>query len=340
MRLPDQHFKSFVSSLEDIITAHGDDNSTVRQKAQVERLVGLEKKFRRTLIRHYKGKKSYQKFIAYIMDQKRNILEARPFFRERNPTFTGQISDVLRNRSHRGLYRFHFNYQFINFVMKHEPWRPRSPITKLHNEIVEARNELIEMNLPLAISQARMFWSKMQKSHLEYMDFIQIAGEGLIAAIDKFCLPYTTVFRTVATHRMKGNFIDSYSETSMHFYPKDRRRLYQAYKFIKGCRGKEYQMEALVAHINNQLKPNEHTSGSEMISLLSAASVVSANAVPSTEEEHDDRPVSAIEKYAAPESSRPDIQNEDAEAKFALLSAISQLSVLEKKLLRMKGIEL
>lgn len=338
MHQPDPHFKSFIRSLEGVIAGLGEENTTARQKAQVEGLVKLEKRFRRALIRHHLGKKVYQKFISYIMDEKRNILEARPFFRERNTVFTSQISDILRNRSHRGLFRFHFNYQFIAFVMKAENWRPRSTISKLYAEIVQARKELIELNLPLAISQARMFWGKMQKSHISYLDFIQIATEGLISAVDKFCLPYSTVFRTVATHRAKGLFIHNFSETSMHFYPKDRRRLYQAYKFIRMQQGKDYQIEDLVKHINSQLKPNEHTDVSEMVSLLNSASVISASSAP-VEVDEDDRQQSVMDRYASPRSEQPDIQNEDKEAQCAMYEAIGELRVLDRKLLRMKGVE-
>jgi RNA polymerase sigma factor (sigma-70 family) len=334
----DEHFTAFVDSLKVVILGHGGENTTPRQKAQVENLVKLETQFRRALIRHRWGPLAYRDFIGFILDERRNILEARPFFRERNSTFTSQISDLLRNRSARGLYRFHFNYQFIRFVMKSRPWGKKSEVRLIHDELIKARQELIEMNMPLAMSQARMFYGKMQKSHLDLMDFIQIASEGLIAAIDKFCLPYTTVFRTVATHRMKGNFIDCYSETSLHFYPKDRRRLYQAYKWIKEQQGKEFSYEDLVTEINKRLKPNEATTVEEIVTLIGAASVVSANGIPVEMDEG--QATTVLERYESPSEDRPDRQFEEAEANHALSVAMEKLTCLERKFLKLKGIQL
>lgn len=338
-----RHFRVFVGDLERIIARHGDDNSTERQRGQVERLVRLELQFRKELIRHRWGRYVYQDFIEWITEE-RNILEARPFFRERNPVFNGYISDILRKKNYRALYRYHINFRFISYVMRSRKWHSGSKISKLHKDIVLARKELVELNMPLAISQARIFWSKMQKGPLEYMDFVQIATEGLVAAIDKFVPPYTTVFRTVAAHRMRGNFIESFSDPYLHFYPKDRRRLYQAFKFIrsKSRSGTSYTMEELVEHVNKNLKPNEHTNVSEITNLLQASSVVSGHSTPSDRraDEDDEASLPILNRYSDPDGVRPDIQTEERQLKEVFGRAVEKLNLFERKLLRMKGVEI
>ncbi len=336
----DERFQAFAISLEKIMGDHG-ENTTERQRDQIETLVKLEKEFRKTLIRHRWGIYVYRDFIGHIMDTRRNILEARPFFRERNDTFTNKISDVFRKRNARGLFKFHVNYNFIRFVMDSRKWSKNSQIAKIKDKIVAARKELVEMNMKLAIGQANTFYGKMPKAHLTRMDFIQIAAEGLIAAIDKFCLPYTTVFRTVATHRSKGNMIESISETPIHFYPKDKRRLYRAHKFIRAQQGKNYSMEELVKYVNIHVKPHERTNVAEMINLLGAVSMVSANSVPAGHgEEPEGEPVTILDRYLDKEAPSADQQIENMETRHIFMAAIKELDLFEQKLLMMKGIEI
>ena len=153
----------------------------------------------------------FRDFIKYICEERKNILAARPFFRERQAIFTSKVSNALRDRSEVNLSKFHFNFQFIKFTMKARNWGKDSQIRNLYNQIDSLRTEIIEMNMPLAISRTRIFYSKTPPSQLSYMDFVQIGAEGLMSAVDKFCLPYSKVFRSVIIGRIVGNYIESYS---------------------------------------------------------------------------------------------------------------------------------
>jgi hypothetical protein len=208
----DDHFKRFTVWLEREIAKYGvtDGDYYDRQKAQFDKLVALETEFRKTLIEHSKGAATYRAFINLICEEKRNILSARPYFRERQSMFTKYIAKALKKRNEKSLYRFRFNYQFVLFVVNSRKWGARSPITRLAEEIKQIRTEIVEMNMPLAISRARIFWSRTPKSHLTLMDLIQISSEGLMSGIDKFVPPFNRVFRSVAIGRMTGNFIEHY----------------------------------------------------------------------------------------------------------------------------------
>lgn len=332
------HFRGFAVALERAISRYGDvpeDQLLERQKNQVERLVGLESEFKATLIQHAWGPSVYRDFITFICDERKNILAARPYFRERQEVFTAQISKALKKRADKALYRFHFNYQFILFVMKARPWGKKSKLVQLAKQISDTRTELVEMNMPLAISRARIFWSRTPKAQLSFMDLIQISCEGLMSAVDKFCLPYSKVFRSVAIGRMVGNFIEQYSETQLHFYPIDKRKIYRANKF-SGKHVDGVDFERLADEVNNGVDPAHRTSAAEIADLMSAASCVSTD---STAQNEPDAP-EPIDRFQAPAATRPDVQAEENDSMNALAKAVTGLTMFERKLLQLKGVTL
>lgn len=329
------HFRQFAVWLEREIAKYGatDGDYYDRQKAQFEKLIGLENELRSTLIAHRSGPAVYRDFIRFICEQKRNILAARPFFRERQTTFTKQISKALKKRSETSLYKFHFNYQFVLFVVGARNWTAGSKIRKLAEQIKQIRTEIVEMNMPLAISRARIFWSRTPKSHLVLMDLIQISCEGLMSGVDKFVPPFTRIFRAVAIGRMTGNFIESYSETPIHFYPCDKRKIYRANKLV-GKHADGVDFDRLATEVNVGVDGTHRTNSSEIAGLMAAASVVSADTTLSQDPEAPE----PISRFAAPESSRPDRQAEEKDAMLSMASAIEKLTVFERKLLRLKGV--
>lgn len=332
----DEHFKHFASALETTIERYGGLNEESsfydRQKRQVENLIELEEQFKRALISHKWGAAVYRDFVKMIVEDKRNVLAARPYFRERQDVFAKEIGCALKDGNVAELYRFRINYPFVTFVMKSRRWGKSGQLVQLAKQIQLARQELIEVNLPLAISRARIFWSRTPKAQLTYMDLVQISCEGLIAAIDKFCPPFTAVFRSVAIGRMTGNFISEYSETLVHFYPTDKRKIYRANKLV----GKfaEPDFERLAEKVNDGADTTHQTTPSEIADLLAASSCFSIDAVPS-----DDDTTKPVD-YAADDSYRPDLCVENDEALIALRGAISELTLIEKKLLAMKGVTL
>jgi DNA-directed RNA polymerase specialized sigma subunit len=329
------HFRTFASSLEGIIAGYGEREGTLFevQKRQVEGLIALEEKFRQTLIDHYWGPSVYRMFVRYIRDDRKSILAARPYFRELQPTFAREISEALKARYAVGLYRFRLNYQFMRFVMAAKPWGQKSELVKLAEQIEKLRSEIVETNIPLAISRARIFWSRTQKSVLTYMDLVQIASEGLMAAVDKFVPPFRTVFRSVAIGRMTGNMIESYSETMIHFYPADARRIYRAHKLLGRNLDSVIDYEVLAEKVNENADEKHRVTSDELANLLAAASCVSMDS-----SSGDDDTVEVVSRFAAPESTRPDVQVEKADSMSHLYTACAKLSILEQKLLRLKGV--
>lgn len=346
--LDDDHFKNFAVTLEHSIGRCGETKDWFkRQKEQVEQLISLEVQFRKLLVRSTYGKRMYSKFVKFICEEQKNILDARPFFRVRQEVFAAEISKALKARRVRDLYRFPVNYRFILFVMNARPWGAKSPFSVLAAEITRLRQEIVVMNMPLAINRARLFFSRTPKSHLSQMDLIQIASEGLMSGIDKYT-PHgrgvvTKQFRGTAIGRMGGNFIEEYSETLLHFYPVDKRKLYRANKAI-GRHAGSIDYEKLAESVNEgpkkigqtpiALEEVHKTTPDEIADLMAAASTVSSDsALPS-----DPDAPEPIERFAAPESTRPDVQVEEKDAMDLMARAYADLTVFEQKLLRLKGV--
>lgn len=331
------HFRYFAAALEAELGARAKmkrKEAQAVQRQQIEGLMELEERWRKAVVRHRFGKRVYDRFVAHICTERRNILAARPYFRERQRTFMRQIAPVLRRRAGRGLQGFGINFAFIAFAMAAAPWRAGSPVAKLAVRIQELRREVVTTNLPLAISRARIFWGRTQKSHLSFMDLIGIATEGLHAAVDKFVGRYSKVFCSVAIGRMVGNFIDEYSETHLHFYPSDRRKLYRANRFAS--RNPGYEIEALVAAVNEGVSPRQRTTEAEIRALMLAASTVSTDSTPPQQEEAVGS--STLATYSSPAEERPDALYEAKEARAAFVAAAAQLSLFERKLLRLRGV--
>jgi len=340
--IPDEHFTSFAKSLELTINQYGqyEGDFFERQKSQIEGLLLMEKEFRNTLQGHRYGALMYRDFVKFICEERKNILAARPYFRERQDVFKTFISKILKNRDYEALYQFDVNHHFITFVMHRRKWSNSCSIALRFNAIEKLRKEIIEMNMPLAISRARIFYSRTQRSHLSYMDLLQIAAEGLMAAINKYSLSpegFTRVFRAVVIGRMTGNFIDEYSDTVLHFYPSDKRKIYRANKAIGRFKGESVDYEKLATEVNRDVAVSHTTSPNEIAELMSAASTVSADSRAAAGEEIYG---SLIDNFAAASTCQPDLQVEQAQAVSVTRQAIKKLTLFERKFLRLKGVVL
>ena len=309
----------------------GRDRTEV-QKEQVEKLVMLEESFRKAVENDPLGDKAYECFLEHIINVKKNILTSRVYFRERRDFFSKFVSPAIKDRDIARLKTFHMNYWWIRMICTDLPMGEECQ--KIFREIKDLRAEIATVNLPLAISRARMFWSKTPKSHLTYLDLVSICAEGLMSAIDKFADTYSHVYRSVIIGRCSGNMIGNYSQTMLHFYPNDRKIIYRAARFRSKHVEGSYSVEDMVADINGEEKPI--VSVDSIVDLVAAASHVSADCEMATDE--DGEACSSISKYAAPDNLRPDNLVEEAEATSIMRAAIRKLPLIQRKVLALKGI--
>lgn len=310
------------------------------QQEQVEELLDAEKKFKETILKYRQATEVYKKFLQKVCIQNKNILSARPYFRETATSFSKNITPAIKEENIEVLKTFDINYQFIKFIK--ESWLGPFPkrAEQLFDRVHKARTVLIENNMPLAINRAKLFYRKTPKSHLTLMDFIGICSMGLAAGIDKWCGTYSPVFRSVCIGRMVGNMIDSYSETMLHFYPSDKRVLYKAHT-IRGRRGID-EINELTNAVNKSFKedelegktiPKNEIGVSELSSLMNAASTVSADATVNDE---------GYGVYHYTMDPNQDIEGSfiERESTDKMLLLAKSLPLLHRKLLKLKGIKI
>jgi DNA-directed RNA polymerase specialized sigma subunit len=340
------HFKKFAVVLENNIAKYPKVSKKQlfeTQKRQMENLVELERQYRETLANHERGDEIYGYFLRYIREERKNILSSRPFFRERAETFTEEISVAFKANDIQALKKFHVNYPFVLISQQKLRCNEVPELVELAKKIKAQRDELVITNMPLAINRARMFWNKTPRSQLSYMDLVQIACEGLMSAIDKYCLPFRSVFRSVAIGRMVGNFIENYSETLVHFFPADRRKLYRANKNVGRLGGMaDADYDVLADRVNDGVtEAMFRTTASELVELMQAASCVSLDAftMPSLDPS-DERSTSEDSGPKAADELRPDAKAEQRELAGLLQRYSGHFTMLEKKVLVLKGLPL
>lgn len=358
----DPDLRNFAADVTRAIKANEDSDDYKDQKDQVEELLDAERKFKETVLKYRQSTEIYKKFLQMICIENKNILSARPYFRESGVQFSKKITPAIKlaingvsgdinvvklntesvKSGIETLKTFDVNYQFIKFVR--DSWLGPFPerAEKLYWRVYKARSMLIENNMPLVINRARLFYRKTPKSHLSLMDMIGIASTGLISGIDKYCGPYTKVFVGVLIGRMVGNLIDEYSETMLHFYPSDKRVLYKAHT-IRGRKGID-DIHELTEAVNNSFKEDEkngisipkEVTVSELSYLMSAASTVSADATTQTE----DGEVYGVYSYTPDETQDIEATYMMKETTIHMLTLASKLPLLHRKVLKLKGIKI
>lgn len=303
----------------------------VRQRRQLVAIVAMEREFLDSL-----PLSVFNDFALFITQEKRNILSARPYFRERSVTFKGNLSEAFRAGNGELIRKYRLNWLFIDWVRR---THPQFFNRDMANKISKERNALMQESLPLAISEAKMFWGATPKSHLSFMDVVQICACALLISIDKFTPPIEEdydpdelwlrwkSFRAVAIGLMRRDKVNAYSETSLHFYPADRAKIYRALKIL---RYGELSDAELSKRVNEYLEDDHlQTTPDEIRSLLAAASVVSSEPVDS-----DDPGVLG----SVPDATYSGETLEDKQAVSVMLTAARDLSMLEQKMLKLKGL--
>lgn len=204
----------------------GKKNSFETSKS-FKKMLDLERSFMRTLKRYSVGVQCYTKFIQYITDELGNILNAKPYFRERSTTFNKFLSKAFKDKNPKVLMNFHPNYKFIQFCIRNMDSIP-SKIQEIYEKYTKTRQDIIENNIPLAINKSKLFNNITPKDHLDLIDFIGICVCGLADAIDKFVGDYTKAnFANAAINRMSGALLEEYNKSLISMYPKDKKILYR-----------------------------------------------------------------------------------------------------------------
>lgn len=314
------------------------------QQAQVEKLFNLERKFRNDICKYSKSNDVYEKFINYVVNDLGNILSAQSYFREASKRFNKYISPAIKERNHQELMKYDINYQLIKFIV--DNWEGDLPerSKKYYAEMLEARRVLIENNLPLAINRAKIFYKKTPRSHLSLLDLIDICVYGLITGVDKFVGEEYKNWAGVGIGRMVGYMIEEYSKSFIRMFPSDKKILYRA-NALKH-RMKISKMADLVEAVNESFQkdkdegraaPKLPISEVQIRTLMNSSSYVSAET--KLKDGSDEDEGGSIYDYTAhPDSVEDMVEQKDTMER--VMQGAEKLEVIERKIIKLKGVEL
>lgn len=341
-RQVDRHFQQLAERVNNAIIQN--DGLVGDQQAQVEFLMSLERKFQHFVQKYAQTYKIYEKFVLYITKDVNNILTAQSYFREFSQSFSKNISPAFKTNDYRKLGEYKINYKLIDFIVKN--WKgdlPERP-KRYYLEYIEARRILIENNLPLAINRAKLFYRKTPRSHLTLLDLIGICTDGLIVGIDKYAEDeYKRQWRSVCIGRMVGFMIEEYSKTFIRMSPKHRKILYRAnslrfrLKLEKVCDITKAVNESFESEKKEgKPVPKLPISEVEVRNLLNGSSYVSVEN--SVEGDDEGETLNIYDFTAGDTNIEEEVGNKEALTQIA--DHLKDLEILERKVIRLKGVKL
>lgn len=309
------------------------------QKRQLNDLLDAEKKLKAEILKFRRqSREIYKKFLQKICIINGNILTARPYFRESSVNFSKYITPAIKANDIEKMKTFTVNYLFLQFARSSwlGPFPEKAEL--LFKKVEEKRKLIIENNMPLAVNRAKLFYRKTPRSHLDLMDLIIISGFGLCQAIDKWSAPeHNKSFGAMCIGRITGPTIEAYSSTVLHFYPNDKKIIYRA-NSIRGRQGITDIVE-LTEAVNESFAQDKikgmsappPVTVSQLSELMQASSTVSADTVVN----EDGTPVYG---YTASDKPSAEVQFIESEEKNSVYISISNLPLIQRKLLKLKGI--
>lgn len=304
------------------------------------KLVALEKSFESKMRKSSRGKKIYGLFINMIYKSNRGMISLRPYFRQRENLFLETINKAIEHNRPEQLHGSPINYRFITFAMNTldsqilniESVKDREKIkndvnyrelTEIFNNIKETRDEIIKNNLFLALGRAKIHSRSSYSSSIDFSDLIQISNEALIVAVDKYVPDSKSVFAHMAIGRIIAQLIaDGSSPSSATVNSSGKKKLYKIRKVLEKAPGSTREQVANILNIaemevNELIESTHHSSLDQPLF------------------EDDTRTLGdRIEDNKS--NAHVDIENKDLFIK--LLKAYEVLSVIELKILRLKGV--
>jgi len=284
-------------------------------------LIKQEELWRKLLLTTDEGKDIYKKFINYILLDRKNILDARPYFRVRQSDFLVKVNPFIKNKNSEPLSLLRINFTFITWALNNLSEIPiKRDLIIIYQRIMKLRNDFLIKNSPLLINRMKLIYSSYSFLYKDMQELISISSNAALVALDKF-VPiideitgeekYTSVLLSSIIGRINAAAIQDNINNKIHMYPKDRKILSSLRKMKNSGFSKEEICEVM------------NISESEMERLTNSGHMVSLEDIHNYQIESDDEPEDNFE--------RADL--------FAKMNRqVNTLSVLEKKILHLKGL--
>ena len=235
------------------------------------------------------------------------------------------------------MYAVPINYRFCLFAIQTLENRSETDekkkqfyaqLEKLFAEIKILREEIINKHLYLSLHKAGIFKKSWAGGSSEFEDLIQLANEALVIAVDKYVMnDESSSFHMMAIGRIVSNLITEGSLTSSATIGQHaNKKLYQIRKILQKRPNLTNQEVADILGFDE----------SEVDDLLAATSYKSLD-----EKISEDSDTRLIDTFMAPSAGTEGFEEvEDQEVRDVLHDSFGVLSLIEQKVLRLKGIKI
>jgi len=204
-------------------------------------LIELEEIWKDILLSTKDGKKVYADFVDFILYDKKNILDARPFLRLRQKDFLNSVNPFIKNKKPHKLYPLRINYTFINWANKKYKGPHLKQLLELEKRIGQLRSDFITRNFPLILNRIKILMHSYPGVE-DISDLINLASSAALNAVDKYAPKYNeetgkegydSVLLSTIIGRIRAAFLQMYSTQSVHYFPKDKKKLIEINKLKK-----------------------------------------------------------------------------------------------------------
>jgi DNA-directed RNA polymerase specialized sigma subunit len=294
-----------------------------------EDLLVLEKTFAKMLRSFPEGRIVYEQFTRMINVEKAHAAKSRLYFRMRESEGK-RVNKLIGKPQLRQLHKLPINQRFASFAITSIKDCKSDKATKLRNiyaDILTLRTSIINQYLPLAFNRAKVFSMKNKTTAMQFEDMVQVANEALLLAVDKY-VPEGKIykFHHVVKITVLGHLLihQGAHDSSATLGNQGQKKLYRIRRAL------ELNPDANTKELAVILKMKEN----EIIDVVSAVKYLSLD---QTVFEEEDERLGDRENFIQNEHNQEDFI-EDYELKVKVREAAGLLSVLEKKVLALKGV--
>jgi DNA-directed RNA polymerase specialized sigma subunit len=290
-------------------------------------LIKKEEEFAKFLTSRGAGRKLYEEFTRHVIKSKGGINTGKTYFRLREIDAVATVNSSIKSHQLGKLYLAPINYNFCCFIMGKILGKYKD-LDVMFKEICFLRDEIITRHLYLSLNQAKVFGSgSFTGNSLE--DLIQIANEALISAVDKYVINEdSSTFQQMAIGKMLAAMIEKgYVYSSAHFGPMAKKKIYNIRRVIQA------NPEFNTADISKVLGIAE-----EEIDALISASASMEVALDKPLKDIDNKKFSDI--IADNDSAAGTNNFEEDDALKTMSNCFRKLTLLEQKVLRLKGVKI
>lgn len=282
-------------------------------------LIDLESIWKDLFLSTSQGKGVYLAFVEFILHERKNILDARPYFRLRQKDFLNDVNPHIKNKKPKKLHPLRINYTFINWANQRYEGKHKKELLELEKRIAELRSDFITKNFPLILNRIKILMHSYPGID-DISDLINLASQAALNAVDKYAPKYNeetgkegynSVLLSTIIGRIRAAFLQMYSTQSVHYYPKDKKKLIEINKLKRT--GKTEQ------EISKELNISE----GELSRLFQGFFTTSIDNDMFKIQDHKETAVDALA---------------EKQEMAILSSAVGQLSIVERKILILKGL--